>query len=564
MELNVRIAGEAGAGIQTTAELFGKLVMRCGIHVSSYNNIESRIRGGLNFTHLRCSDMPRRGVTNRVDVLVGLSKLAVETHGAAVAEGGVVVCSPEFKHGSRLDVDIVSLAKEAGSPRTQGIVAVAVVAGLMGLDVEELKNMVRQRFAKREDLVKMNLLAVDSGYDAGTNARQDGGLALPPNAGKGRMWISGGVAIGLGAVAGGMTFISSYPMSPATITFTCLAQWAEKAGIVSVQGEDEVGVINMVAGASYAGARAMAATSGGGFALMTEGVSLLGVIETPAVIVVAQRPGPGTGMAARTAQGDLHMVLHSGHGVFPRVILAPKDVADCFYLTARAFDIAEKYQVPVFIMTDHKLQHSMTNVKRFSLDELPAERHLLTTDELEAMDDYARFRFTDSGVSPMAAPGASRHTVVVDSHEHDEHGHLTESASNATAMNEKRMRKGETLKEIILPLEIDSQVDGRPLVVTWGSTYHTAKEAVEKLRRSGIECAHVNLRMIWPIDGEALRELFLRAEKVIVVENNPNGELARLLQTESGELGMARVNRSDGRAFTIDDLVVAIGKELGE
>jgi len=365
----------------------------------------------------------------------------------------------------------------------------------------------------------------------------------------------------LGAVAGGVSFLAAYPMSPATSVMTNLAQWAAQTGVIVEQAEDEIAAINMVAGASYAGARAMTATSGGGFALMTEGISLLGMIEAPAVIVLAQRPGPATGLPTRSAQGDLHLALHAGHGHVPRVIFAPEDIADCLHLTAIALDIAERFQTPVLILTDQLLMDSQTALPPFDVDDLPTERHFLSATQLDELADYHRFAVTADGVSPLAAPGASRHVVVASSDEHDEAGHIADSVEIATRMAQKRLDKERTIAtQVQLPLTLSADPAGRQLVLSWGSAKHTVAEALSLIDNGRF--AHLNLRQLWPFPAAELTALMERATGVIVVENNVTGELARLVRAETLRAADTVVTKLNGRPLTVQELVRRLRGEV--
>ena len=418
--------------------------------------------------------------------------------------------------------------------------------------IEKLKGLF-----KNDKLVEININALNLGYDAADKWDSSSRFKMPRVDEKaGRLWISGGEAIALGAVAGGVSFYAGYPMSPSTSIITSLAAWSNETGVVVEQAEDEVAAINMVAGASYAGARAMTATSGGGFALMVEGLSLIGMIEVPAVIALAQRPGPATGLPTRTAQGDLNFVRHAGHGAFARIIIAPQNIPDCFELTAKAFDMAEKYQVPVIIMTDQLLQDSYATVEPFSTDGFPAKRYLLDARRLDAMDKYERYAQSPSGISPMAAPGVSKHVVVVDSDEHDEDGHLIESAEIAHRMAEKRWNKAEIVRELAELPGVEGDTDGRPLVISWGSTYETVAEARSIIAAKGRQFAHMHFRWMWlPPRGKEIAGIMNDASSVIAVENSVGCDIESILRETTLRGVDKTINKMDGRPFTVAELV---------
>jgi 2-oxoglutarate ferredoxin oxidoreductase subunit alpha len=561
VEVRVRLAGAAGQGVQTAADLLGLVTTRSGRFAYANTDAESRIRGGLNFTQMRFSDRPVEGVVNDYQVLVALSREALAAYGDGAE---LVVLAEKWDHPRAASFILDELAAAAGAKAAAGVVGVAAVAAWLGVDQEIVSQAVSEHFAGRDQLIRINLAAVDAGFKAAAGESRGGGYRLPEGeAEAGRLWLSGGQALSLGAVAGGVTFMAAYPMSPSTSIITNLAAWGPETGIVTEQAEDEIAAINMVAGAAYAGARAMTATSGGGLCLMMEGISLLGMMEAPAVIVDAQRPGPATGLATRTAQGDLPLVRFAGHGFFPRIILAPRDVADNFALTALAFDLAEKYQVPVFVLTDQLLQDSSATVEPFTGDGLPTARYFLSRDELEAGDEYLRYRYTASGVSPLAAPGASTKLVVADSHVHSESGQYTENQAAADRLAAKRLAKHRTILEDAWAPEVDGDPEGNTLVVSWGSSYPTLDAALDLLaERTGRRAAHLHLRWLWPLSSEFAAPLAAGARRVVAVENSVGAYLADYWRELTCRPADAVVTRTDGRPFDLAELTARLQGEV--
>ncbi|MBU0516149.1 MAG: 2-oxoacid:acceptor oxidoreductase subunit alpha [Proteobacteria bacterium] len=562
MEVRVRLAGAAGQGVQTAADLLGLAVTRSGRFAYGYTDAESRIRGGLNFTQMRLADRPLEGVVEDYEVLVALSKESLEAYGGR--EGAVVVGAENWGHPRAAPFFLTDIAAQAGAKAAAGTVGVAAVCCWLGLDQGPVAEAVAQHFAGREKLIEINRRAVAVGYEAASAWTDGAGFKLPDgDASAERLWLAGHQALSLGAVAGGVTFMAAYPMSPSTAIITNLSAWGAEAGIVTEQAEDEVAAINMVAGAAYAGARAMTATSGGGLCLMMEGVSLLGCIEAPAVIALAQRPGPATGLATRTAQGDLGLVRFAGHGFFPRIILAPQDVADNFALTAQAFDLAERFQVPVFILTDQLLQDSTATVDPFIADDLPTSRYYLTRDELEARETYGRYELTDTGVSPLAAPGVSTKLIVADSHVHDEAGHYTEDQGVADRMAQKRLAKNRTVLEAVWAPEVEGRVEGNALVLSWGSSYASLAEALDLLaEETGTRPAHLHLRWLWPLSEDMVAPLAQGATKIIAVENSVGGYLADLWRELTLRPVDALITRHDGRPLSVSELVDRLRREV--
>jgi 2-oxoglutarate ferredoxin oxidoreductase subunit alpha len=477
----------------------------------------------------------------------------------------VVLTEEGWDHPQRAPFALAEIANEAGNKMAAGTVAAALIWGLMGLELPVLLGAVTDALSARRALIDVNLKAAELGYRRGVQWEPGQRFRFQPVNGRKteRLWISGGEAVALGAVAGGVAFMAAYPMSPSTPIITNLAQWADRTGVVTEQAEDEIAAINMVAGASWAGARAMTATSRGGFDLMSEGISLIGQIEVPAVVVIGQRPGPSTNQATRTQQSDLRLALHAGHGHFARVVFALTNIADGFAVTARALDIAERYQVPVFVLTDQQLQDAQSTVEPFATDDLPRDRHYLTADALNAVERYRRYARTPSGVSPPAAPGVSRHLVVCTSDEHDETGHITEIPHEVEATVEKRLRKVQTIAaELIAPLDVRGSLPGATLLISWGSSYEALVETCDRLAAAGHPVAHLHFTQLWPLSGERIAAILDQAKDWIVVENNLDGQLADLLQQVALRPMVRRVNKLDGRPFSVEELVERIGREI--
>ncbi|PKN47736.1 MAG: 2-oxoacid:acceptor oxidoreductase subunit alpha [Deltaproteobacteria bacterium HGW-Deltaproteobacteria-17] len=568
MEFNIRITGAAGQGMQTAADLLGRSLLRSGLHVYVHQDIESRIRGGINFSQLRCSDRPVHAPVERVDLLVSLSPESLRAHAPAVNAGGMIFATSAVEPADcpRCAPFVLSeLARKAGNDKTVSTVAAAVAACALDLPAEILDTLVDERFGSSEKLLDVNRRAVQLTREAMLEAGLTGRLSLPGGSVSGtgastdRLFVSGAASVALGALAGGCTFMAAYPMSPATGIMTTLSELTHDCGVWVEQAEDEIAAINMVAGASYAGARSMTASSGGGFALMTEGVSLLGMIECPAVIVIAQRPGPATGLPTRTAQGDLRLALNAGHGRFARVILAPRTVSEAYALTARAFDLAERYQIPVFVLTDQILQDCQTIIDR--PDVPPVTRHVLTPEQAAALPFYERYAQTGDGISPMALPGQSRHVVCVDSDEHDPAGHLIEDAAGSAAMAAKRLRRIATVDAAAPLPECTSHDPALPLVVSWGTTAPVVVEALDALNAGSPRFNHLQVTQLWPLPDLRAIPAFAACSRLILVEHSVGDGLDGVLAQTQLRGVDAFIGKLDGRPFTVEELTARIGKE---
>jgi 2-oxoglutarate ferredoxin oxidoreductase subunit alpha len=559
VDYTIKIGGEAGQGLQTIGYILSKVLVRGGYHVYANQDYESRIRGGHNFFQIRFSDKKVLSPSNSVDVLVALDRAGIEEHKGELTKDGMVLYDSEslrvrYEEPFFLDVPLQALAVNAGGKVMMNTVAVGAVLGMLNHDFLILENILSETFKKKgAEVVENNIKAGRTGYEYARENCKRCAFVLSKGDGKKRILISGNEALALGAISAGCKFISAYPMTPSTGIITYMASKADEFSIVAEQAEDEIAAINMALGASFAGVRAMTATSGGGFCLMTEGVSLAGMTETPIVIVLAQRPGPATGLPTRTEQGELFFALFSGHGEFPRAIFAPRDAEDAFYTLQKAFNIAEKYQTVVFVMSDQHLADSY-----WSVDELDTERVGIVRGVIDDEDvdkDYRRHKITETGISPRAIPGqAGRAVVVTDSDEHGEEGHIIEDARTRKAMVEKRMRKLEDIaSEISMPaLYGDKKPD--ILLIGWGPTHGAIKETVDILKEKGIDVSMLHFNEIWPFPHE-VRGIIESAGKALTVENNFTAQLRRLIRMETGINLSDSITKYDGRPFTAGEIV---------
>ncbi len=556
-DVSIVLCGQAGQGVQTVEHLLTRILKAAGYHVFATKEYMSRVRGGANSTTIRVSGKRVAAPVTRMDILVPLNKGAVAHVAERLSPETVLVGEREVLGDEEvasnrfLAVPFTQIASDIGGKIYSNVVAVGAIAGLLGLDPDAVVAYVRRFFAKKsQDIVDNNVKAVQAGYDAVGKLDVPDGLKLTFKLSAkvaDEMLLSGAEAVGLGAIAGGCNFVSSYPMSPSTNVLTFLAQHGLEQGILAEQAEDEIAAINMAIGAAYAGARALVTTSGGGFALMTEGVSLAGMLECPVVIHLAQRPGPATGLPTRTEQADLELALYAGHGEFPRILFAPGTLEQAFYLTQRAFNLADKYQVPAFVLTDEYLIDSYYNVKGFDLSKTKAERHIVKTTK-----DYRRYELTKGGISPRGIPGYGDGLVAVDSDEHDEEGHITEDLNVRVAMVDKRLAKGESLKKEIVRPELIGPKNYRKLVICWGSTYHVVREALAEMGRTDTAMLHYS--QVYPLHPSTA-DLIRKARKTVVVEGNATGQLRKLIRLHAGVDVDEALVTYDGLGFMVEDVV---------
>jgi len=554
-EISIVLSGAAGQGIQAVEHILTRVAKDSGFHVFATKEYMSRVRGGNNSTEIRISSQPVKAYVDRIDILVPLNDNAIERLRPRITEGTIILGEKKYVENEKNSIGILleEIAESFGNKIYENSVAIGILAGIINADEDALVNNIKVYFSKKsEEVIKANVNAALKGYEIGKSL----GLRFeitPSNEVKKQYLLNGSEAVAKGAIAGGCNFISSYPMSPATTVFTELSRLSKQYGILVDQAEDEIAAANMAIAAWYAGARAMVSTSGGGFALMTEAISLSGMIETPIVVHLGQRPGPATGLPTRTEQGDLNLVLYAGHGDFPRIIYAPGNLCEAYELSAKAFNMADKYQVPVFILTDQYFLDSFYNV-----DEMPQvkiERYIVKTDE-----NYKRYTLTEDGISPRGIPGYGKGLVRVDSDEHDEYGHITESAEVRRKMVEKRLKKMEKIIQDAVPPKLFGSENYKYLIVTWGSTQLIVKEALEKLGNKDVAMLHFS--QVYPVPPIAENYL-KKAEKVIFLEQNATGQFANLIKlTFDGIDTQRRILKYDGFPFSVEQVVEAISKEV--
>jgi 2-oxoglutarate ferredoxin oxidoreductase subunit alpha len=431
---------------------------------------------------------------------------------------------------------------------------------MLGMDLEILLGLLSDIFRKKGDkVISANKNAAMAGYDHAIKGCLKCNFSIDrDDKARSLMLVGGSEAIALGAMASGVKFYSAYPMTPSTGIMNYLASKEKDYGIVVEQAEDEIAAVNMALGASFAGVRAMTGTSGGGFALMVEGVSLAAITETPVVIALGQRPGPATGLPTRTEQGELHMVLHAGHGEFPRFIFAPGSPEQAFFQTNKAFDLAEKYQVPAFILFDTYLSDSQWSYQGFDLARLRNADYRLRGETFQKLAGYQRHELAQNGISPLAVPGDAEHVVVTDSDEHDEDGHIIEDADTRIRMVEKRLfKKSPRMQSEVAPPFLYGDHKPEIVIAGWGSLYGLMREAVDSLSASyGIAMLHFS--EIYPFPGTEqfdYLKFLKRAKLTICIEQNATSQFARLMKTETGYEFGALVNKYDGRPFIVELLV---------
>lgn len=554
MDRNVLIGGAAGQGMDTVANLFNKVLQRSGYYVYTTSDYRSRVRGGHNFFQIRFSDReissPRRGL----DVIFALNEETLERHLDRLNEGGVSFCDEGIKgFGGTKKYNLVNKAKELGNPKMISTIGLGMLLGKLKINVKVGEEVVRETF--KEGLIEGNIKALDYGYSITKTE-------VNPIEARESILINGNQAVGLGAAAAGCKFYSAYPMTPSSGVLGFLSSVSDELEIVVDQCEDEVAALNMALGASFAGVRAMTGSSGAGMALMSEAFSLAGIIETPVVIIDVQRPGPATGLPTDTEQADLRFLIHNGHGEFPRKVIALRSAEDAFYQTARAFNLADKYQIPVILMSDKELADTKISTAPFDFSKIEINRYLANPNDYEP-GTYNRYEITESGVSPRLIPTrANGNMVMVDSDEHDEFGRTSEDATNRIAQVDKRHRKFEgIIADEEEPWEIGVD-DFDTLVVCWGSTYGVVKESIDLLNKKGHKIKGLVFGDVFPLPLKKFKKFHSMAKNYIVVEMNRDGQFEGLIRQEALVASDHIITKYDGRPFYLEELVERLEEVL--
>ena len=565
-EVSILLAGEAGQGIQTLQKILVNS-LRKNYHIYAAKEFMSRVRGGINSTEIRVAHKRIQAFVDQIDILIPIHKDVMKRKSILkrINDSTVIIGDKEIMDENDLkgynfvNVPFTKIAKEIGGKIYFNVIATGMLVGILDIEQDLVIEVIKNQFQKKsQEIIENNIQAIKKGYEIGNKLEAEEIIVVeiqPEEDLTHNLILNGSEAIGLGAIAGGCNFISSYPMSPSTGVLVYLSKMSREFEIVVEQTEDEISAINMSLGAWYAGARAMVTTSGGGFALMDESLSLAGMTETPIVIHVAQRPGPATGLPTRTSQGELQHVLYAGHGDFPRIMLAPGTIEEGIELTQLAFNLADKFQVPVIILTDQYYVDSFYNLKELDLKKFKNEYHIIETDE-----NYKRYKLTEDGISPRGIPGYGKGFVAADSDEHYENGRITEDHDVRIQMVQKRLNKLNLLKENIIPPVFTGNKDYKGLVIGWGSTFSIIAEAVKNLKDEQLGFLH--FKQIYPLHP-IIEEYISKADFTVVIENNVTGQFSNLIQQEICKKIDYRILKYNGLPFAVEEVETRI-KEIIE
>ncbi len=582
MDFTWKIGGEAGFGIMTTGVVFSKIATRSGYHIFDYVEYPSLIRGGHNAYEVHVSGQEISHLKPEIDILICLNKETFEKHKHRLTSSSLVVFDQdEFKiedDFKKVNVPFKKILSDLkGLPVMKNTIALGVSIGLLGGDINELLKIVEEQFAKKgETVINFNRQFVQAGSDEIKKNYSDLILNyLIKKSAEQKLVMTGNDAFSLGSVIADCRVYSAYPMTPSSSVLTNLAAWQEEVGLVTRHAEDEISVINTAIGASYAGVRSAVGTSGGGFALMVESISFAGITEIPIVVFIAQRPGPATGMPTWTEQGDLLFTVFSGHGEFQKIVLAPGDNEEMIELTAKAYNLADIYQLPVIVMSDMYLSESHKSVSKKFVDDFitsyKVNRGKLVKNPsfAEASEgkqnsklqvksqNFLRYKITEDGISERLIPGTPGYFYQANSYEHVEDGHTTEEAQPRVDQVDKRTRKWVTYlsHDFAMPKVYGDLEKSEIVFVSWGSNKGTVLQAQKLLSKKGTFSAFIHFNHIYPLDKEKVTALLNQNKRYILVENNSWGQFGKLLMMETGVEIKEKFLKYDGRPITAEEIV---------
>ena len=560
-EVVIRVGGAAGDGVQSAGLIIAKTFSRSGLHVNTYNYYQSIIRGGQSWYQIRASDRKVKSQGDGLDILIALNKDALERHtnpminegGASpLGKDGVAIFDSTLTDYKKENVQYVSMplgdiaSKHSKNALMKNTVAIGAAMAAIGMNFDTLADVIRDQFGNKGEVAEENVKAAREGYDYYLANFKKLNITLKTSNRKFYL-ISGGESLGLGAVNAGLKMYIGYPMTPASSALHYLANHEKEFGIFVKIPEDEISAINMAIGANYAGVRAMTGSSGGGFSLMVEALGMAGMMEVPLVVYESQRAGPSTGLPTKTEQGDLNLVLGASQGDFQRIVLAPRNVEDTFYLTREALNLAEIYQTPVIIMSDLYIAEHYETVEKFDLN-FKIERGKIAQPN---MKDYKRYEYTQDGISFRALPGTPGLTHNEDSDEHNEYGDVVSDAVTDPTLRvesmKKRMKKLDAYIKTMPPTPTYRYDDAEYAVVQWGGTQGVVEEAVDMLREKGIKVGVVEINRPHPLNPD-IGKLLQGKKKIVVVEGNYTGQMNKLLRSEflvKTEL----ITKYDGESF---------------
>jgi len=548
--IKIKIGGPAGLGIMSSGLIFSKLLKRIGYSVHGYPEYPSLIRGGYNNFLIVAEKKETFAPYKRYDILVALNDTPLQNED--ITENMIVIVDVEntkdknLLKGKIIDIPFKQILKklEANEIAKNSISLGALVKAL-DIDFTYLERLLKTTYLS-EKLYNINYLAAIEGYNASEKLLNLNKVSDDNE----RIVLTGNEIISLAAIAAGLNFFATYPMTPASSILHFLAENEQKFNIVTKHTEDEISAINMAIGASFAGARSMVATSGGGFSLMVEGLGLAAIAETPIVIVESQRPGPATGMPTWTEQSDLKFILNASQDEFVRVVFTPGDPEELFYMTFEAFNIAEKYHIPVFVLSDKFLSESYFTINPFKTEDLKIDRGpIFDGDPENPMELFPRYKEFEKGVGMRTFPGTPGGLYKASGNEHDEFGFVTDNANNRIIQQDRRFKKIKYIIDEISHPKLYGNTNAEITVVCWGSLKLQMMELLKLTDRINF----IHFPAIYPLDWEKVKKLF-ENKNLFIVENNKTAQLRSVIAENTGVLIEKSILKYDGRPFFLDEL----------
>ncbi|MCO4346143.1 2-oxoacid:acceptor oxidoreductase subunit alpha [Staphylococcus agnetis] len=563
-QVSWKVGGQQGEGIESTGEIFATAMNRKGYYLYGYRHFSSRIKGGHTNNKIRVSTTPVHAISDDLDILVAFDQETIALNHHEMREDSVILADskakpvkPEDCKAQLVVLPFTEIAKELGTPLMKNMVAIGATSALMQLESSTFESLIQSMFEKKGDkVVNLNVEALHKGYELMTQYLSDieGDFVLQEGSGTPHLYMIGNDAIGLGAIAGGSRFMAAYPITPASEIMEYMIEHLPEVNGTVIQTEDEIAAATMAIGANYGGVRAFTASAGPGLSLMMEAIGLSGMTETPLVIMNTQRGGPSTGLPTKQEQSDLMQMIYGTHGDIPKIVLAPTDAEDAFYLTVEAFNLAEEYQCPVILLSDLQLSLGKQTVQNLDYQRIEIRRGATLMDTIDRDPDdkayFKRYALTESGVSPRPIPGVKGGIHHVTGVEHNEEGKPSEAASNRQAQMDKRMCKTEHLliNEPVEGDDLNEEVD--VLYLGFISTKGAIQEGVQRLKEAGHTAHHMQLRQLHPFPSETVQKAVNNAKKVVVVEHNYQGQLANIIKMNV-QLGdkLIKQTKYDGTPF---------------
>lgn len=568
----IKVGGQSGAGLLSTGEIILNALAAMGFNVVADREYPSLIKGGHSCFAVNASEGEIYGLSEKCDVMVGIDKPSLDAYFDDLKDGGILVhgyshagIAPMLKKAEERGIKVVYVDARAvaiehgGNVLMQNVVLLGMLWKTLGFDYKYIEDAVTEKFASKPKILEIDLKCLMAGYEVAEVSWE----VKEPASKHNKLLIDGNHSIALGAIHCGVKAYFAYPMSPASSILTHLAAMADKTGMLVKQAEDEITAAQMSIGAMFMGTRAFTATSGGGYDLMTESVSLAGIIENPLVITIVQRPGPATGLPTWTMQGDLNLAMHSSHGEFPRVVMAVSDPTDCFDLIQHAFNFAEEFQVVVILLSEKQIAETKMTVDMFEQKKIPIVRGLVEGADLEGLKSSDRYAIVESGLSKRWLPGSCETFYFANGDEHGEDGVLDESAENGAAMCAKRMRKMDLIKEVLPAPEVFGEKEGAHIsFIGWGSSKNIMKDIIAIYAEKGVKVNYLHYSFIMPFrEAEAL-EFFEKNGKVCLIEGNYTGQFGHVVESSTDKKFADKLLKYNGRAFYLEDVMAFIDKHL--